>query len=99
MCDHPSIIKLLSSFGTKNKLIFVMEYAPNGDLEFFLKKFGTLNLELARIYAAEIINVLDYLHNTLHLSHRDLKPSNVILDANFHLKLVNTLYINHSQID
>lgn len=89
MCNHPSIVKLHSSFGTKNKLIFVLDYFSNGDLDLLLKKYGTLPLDLCKQYSAEIINVLEYMHNSLNLCHRDLKPSNIMIDSNYHLKLVN----------
>ena len=89
MCNHPSIIKLLSTFQTKNKLFYVLEFCQNKDLDFLSKKFGIISDNIARVFAAEIINVLDYLHNTLNFSHRDLKPSNIMLDSNFHIKLID----------
>ena len=89
MCNHKSIIKLISSFQTKSQLIFIIEYCPNKDLDFILRKFGKLNHELAIKFFAEIVNVIDYLHNTLKISHNDLKPSNIMLDKNYHLKLID----------
>lgn len=41
-----------------------------------------------RFYAAEIVNMLVYLRG-LNLIHRDLKPDNLLLDDNYHLKLVS----------
>ena len=86
----------MESFGNTYSLDeqfdLLLEYCPNGDLEFFLKKFGILSMDVAKIYAAEIINILDYLHNNIHLSHRDLKPSNLMLDEDFHLKLVRNIF-------
>jgi 3-phosphoinositide dependent protein kinase-1 len=38
--------------------------------------------------AAEVINILEYL-NMKGLAHRDLKPANLLLDENFHIKLVD----------
>jgi 3-phosphoinositide dependent protein kinase-1 len=38
--------------------------------------------------AAEIINILEHMHSK-GVSHRDLKPSNLLLDENYHLKLVD----------
>lgn len=89
MCNHPGIIKLISTFQTKNKLFFVLEYAKNKDLDFIMRKFGTLPHELALCYASEIVNTLDYLHNTMLISHNDLKPSNIMLDDNYHLKFID----------
>ena len=67
----------------------MLEYAPNRDLDFIMRKFGTLPNELAVCYASEIINVLEYLHNKVNISHNDLKPSNIMLDENYHLKLID----------
>ena len=95
ICHHKSIIKLISSFQTKSKLIFILEYCQNKDLDFIIRKFGILNNELAKKFFAEIVNVIDYLHNELKISHNDLKPSNIMLDKNYHLKLIDcSIYFN-----
>ena len=89
MCKHPSIVRLSSSFQSKNKLFFVMEYCPNKDLDELLRKFGTFEPDLALQIISELVNVIDYLHNKMNISHNDLKPSNILLDANFHIKLID----------
>ena len=33
--------------------------------------------------------MIDYLHNDMNISHNDLKPSNILLDSNFHIKLID----------
>ena len=38
--------------------------------------------------AAEIINILEYMHSK-GVCHRDLKPANLLLDDNYHLKIVD----------
>jgi len=62
--------------------------APNGELFQLLRREGTLRLDQARFVAAEIINILEYM-SLKGLAHRDLKPANLLLDENFHLKLVD----------
>jgi serine/threonine protein kinase len=44
-------------------------------------------MNLARFYTAELVGILDYMHGK-GVAHRDLKPSNLLLDQNYHLKLV-----------
>ena len=88
-CKHPSIVRLSVSFQSKNKLFFVMEYCPNKDLDDLLRKLGTLDSDLALQIISELVNVIDYLHNEMDISHNDLKPSNILLDANFHIKLID----------
>ena len=88
-CKHPSIVRLSLSFQSKNKLFFVMEFCPNKDLDDLLHKFGTLEPDLAFQIICELVNVVDYLHNDMNISHNDLKPSNILLDSNFHIKLID----------
>ena len=88
-CKHPSIVRLSSSFQTKHKLFFVMEYCPNKDLNKLIRKLKTLEPNLAFQIICELVNVIDYLHNVMYISHNDLKPQNILLDANYHIKLID----------
>ena len=45
-------------------------------------------MEQARFVAAEIVNILEYMHSK-GVAHRDLKPSNFLIDENYHLKLID----------
>lgn len=54
----------------------------------YLKFVGKLPPELVRFMSAEIINILEYIHSK-GVCHRDLKPANLLLDENYHLKLVD----------
>jgi 3-phosphoinositide dependent protein kinase-1 len=49
---------------------------------------GRLSPELTKFLSAEIINILQYIHGK-GICHRDLKPSNLLIDDNYHLKLVD----------
>ena len=49
---------------------------------------GRLSEEVTKIYAAEIINVLDHIHNN-NVMHRDLKPENILITEDYHLKVVS----------
>ena len=88
-CKHPSIVRLSSSFQSKYKLYFVMEYCPNKDLNILLRELDTFDNDLALQIIAELVNVIYYLHIDMEISHNDLKPSNILLDANFHIKLID----------
>ena len=88
-CKHPSIVRLSSSFQTKYKLYFVMEYCPNKDLDILLRELGTFDNDLALQVISELVNVIYYLHIDMEISHNDLKPSNILLDKNFHIKLID----------
>jgi 3-phosphoinositide dependent protein kinase-1 len=58
-------------------------------LKFVLKYYlGKLSLDLVKFMSAEIINIIEYIHNK-GVCHRDLKPANLLLDENNHLKLID----------
>lgn len=86
--DHPSIIKFYQSFKNQNKLYLLVEYCPKGSLLDFLKRQGSLNNALARHMTAEIVVALEYLRQ-MQIVHRDLKPGNIVLDQNYHVKLID----------
>ncbi len=43
---------------------------------------------MARIYIAEILLALEYVHSK-GIIYRDLKPDNIIIDADGHIKLTD----------
>lgn len=42
---------------------------------------------LVRFYAAELVNMLEFLRNH-QIAHRDLKPENILITKDYHFKLV-----------
>lgn len=53
-----------------------------------MKRLGAMPENIVQFYAAEIVSILEYMHNQ-GIAHRDLKPSNLLFDENYHLKLVS----------
>lgn len=49
---------------------------------------GVFDEDVARLYTAEIVAALAYLHSR-GIAHRDLKPENVLLDSEGHIKLTD----------
>jgi serine/threonine protein kinase len=85
---HPYIVTLRFSFQTPSKLYLVLDFVPGGHLFFSLYRHGVFDEAVARLYAAEIVLALDYLHSN-GIVHRDLKPENVLLDADGHVRLTD----------
>ncbi|VDN91195.1 unnamed protein product [Brugia pahangi] len=71
--DNPFVVSFYGSFETRHHLCMLMEYVEGGDCAALLKKAGTLPLDAARLYIAETVLAIDYLHS-YGIVHRDLKP-------------------------
>jgi serine/threonine protein kinase len=85
---HPFIVTLRFAFQTKQKLYFVLDYCPGGELFFHLGRAGRFSEHRGRFYAAQIVLALEYLHSK-GIVYRDLKPENVLLDAEGHIALTD----------
>jgi p70 ribosomal S6 kinase len=49
---------------------------------------GVFDEDVARLYTAEMVCALSYLHER-GIVHRDLKPENVLLDSEGHIRLTD----------
>lgn len=87
--DSPFVVKMYFAFQSKNHLYLVMEFVNGGDLYSMIQSVGTLSEDVTRVYVAEIILALIYLHEELHVIHRDLKPDNIVIDNHGHIKLID----------
>lgn len=86
--DHQFIVGLRFAFQTSSRLYLIMDYCPGGDMGMALAKHRRFTLELARVYAAEIVLALEYLHKK-EIIFRDLKPDNVVFDSDGHALLTD----------
>jgi len=86
--QNPFVVKLFYALQTEINLYLVMEYCVGGDLGALLKNFQYLEEPMAKLYAAETLLALEYLHS-LNIVHRDLKPDNLLINAQGHIKLTD----------
>ncbi|KAL2757717.1 hypothetical protein ACRALDRAFT_2046449 [Sodiomyces alcalophilus JCM 7366] len=87
---HPFITNLLGSFSDRDTLYMLLDYVPGGELFTYLRKMRRFGESTSKFYAAEIVLVLEYLHEQQgRVAYRDLKPENLLLDRNGHIKLVD----------
>jgi len=67
-----------------------MDYCPGGNLYAYLQSRPNQKLseDHARMYAAEVMLALQYLH-AQDTIYRDLKPENIVLDEEGHCRLTD----------
>ena len=83
---HPSIVRFLGSFTSRQSVYIALEFLPHGDLQGILAAKGSLSVAATQFVTAEMLSGLEYLHS-LHVIYGDLKPENVLLDDAHHAKL------------
>nr|XP_011464482.1 PREDICTED: probable serine/threonine protein kinase IREH1 [Fragaria vesca subsp. vesca] len=85
---NPFVVRFFYSFTCRENLYLVMEYLNGGDLYSLLRNLGCLDEDVARVYIAEVVLALEYLHS-LCVVHRDLKPDNLLIAHDGHIKLTD----------
>ncbi|XP_041847605.1 microtubule-associated serine/threonine-protein kinase 3 isoform X4 [Melanotaenia boesemani] len=86
--ENPFVVSMFCSFETRRHFCMVMEYVEGGDCANLLKNIGPLPVDMARMYFAETVLALEYLHN-YGIVHRDLKPDNLLITSMGHIKLTD----------
>ena len=81
-------VHLVSSFQTEQKVFFVTEFYPGGDMFSLLDQTDRLSQNVSTFYLAEILLAIEYLHS-IDIIYRDLKPENVVIDLEGHCRLVD----------
>ncbi len=84
----PFMVDLFFSFQTSKRLFLVTEFIPGGDLFQLIVKLGKFSPSQIKLYAAEIVLCLNFLHEN-NCIYRDLKPENILLNTDGHIKLID----------
>ena len=82
------VVQLFYSFQSDDKIFLVMEYMIGGDVKSLLHNLGYFDVNMAKVYIAEVILALEYLHCHA-IFHRDIKPDNMLLSSKGHIKLTD----------
>lgn len=89
VAGHPFITTMITSFQDHDSLYMLLDYCPGGEVFSYLRRARRFNEPTSQFYAAEIVLVLEFLHEQEGVAYRDLKPENILIDAEGHLKLVD----------
>ncbi len=81
--DHPLIPGVTDHFQEGSRYFMVQEYVEGENLEARMERVKRpMEEQDALRYAAEVLNILDYLEQqTPPIVHRDIKPANIIIGA------------------
>ncbi|KDR80094.1 hypothetical protein GALMADRAFT_242319 [Galerina marginata CBS 339.88] len=85
---HQGVVRLHHCFQDSTHLYFALDLATNGDLKVLVQKLGSISLNCARYYTAQLVDAVQYLHES-GVAHRDIKPENILLDSDMRIKLAD----------
>lgn len=85
---HPYIVSLYFAFQTSHHLVMVLQFCSRGNLQHLIEAEKRLKEPLARLYSAETLLALGYLHER-QIVFRDLKPENIVIDEDHHSVLTD----------
>lgn len=87
--QHPNIVSVHDVYENDKFFQLIMEKHGCGmDLFEFIDRLPVMDEKLGCYIFRQIANAVDYLHS-LKILHRDIKDENIIIDQNFHVKLID----------
>ena len=84
---HPNIVNILFVNENEKSFDLVLEYAPKGNLFFYIQKNGCLSEFKSFQFFIQIVNAIYFLYKNNYYIHRDIKPENILLFDNNIVKL------------
>jgi len=97
--NHEAIPKLEFTFENDKKIFLVKDYTVVTKLSEKLETLHRLSEEITKFYSAEILTILEYLHEELDIIYNDLKLENIFLDPKGHVILNEFAVAKRSVLD
>jgi len=97
--NHEAIPKLEFTFENDKKIFLVKDYTVITKLSEKLETLHRLSEEITKFYSAEILTILEYLHEELDIIYNDLKLENIVLDPKGHVILNEFAVAKRSVLD
>lgn len=85
---HENIVRYLGTESAEDSLFIFLEYVPGGSIASLLAKFGAFPEKVIRVYTAQLLRGLEYLHQK-NIMHRDIKGANILVDKQGTVKLAD----------
>lgn len=87
--DHPFIAEFYELIENYDYIFLVMEWVENGSLLNLVNNHQGLEETVVRRLFIELVIALGYLHKDKCIVHRDLKAENIMIDRNYHIKIID----------
>lgn len=88
---HQNVVRMYDLVEENESAAIIMEYVKGTTLDALRRKQPQQIFETAALqpYVLQLLDALDYAHNTQKMVHRDLKPANLMVDDNDVLKVAD----------
>eukprot|EP01012_Entosiphon_sulcatum_P042231 TRINITY_DN5620_c0_g1_i1.p1 TRINITY_DN5620_c0_g1~~TRINITY_DN5620_c0_g1_i1.p1 ORF type:complete len:487 (-),score=72.36 TRINITY_DN5620_c0_g1_i1:86-1546(-) len=86
--DHENVVKYLGCDRKQSQLNILLEFVPGGSISSLIARFGPFSEAVVRLYAAQVLMGLQYLHAN-NVLHRDIKGANVLVSERGEVKLTD----------
>lgn len=85
---HPFVVQMYEIIEVPKYLFLIMEFVQGGDLFDAISQANKLPEDVCRVYFAQIVLGLEYLHS-LGITHRDMKPENILIGEGGKIKIAD----------